>query len=317
MGNKKNLKRIFFERGVSAINVYKNTEEELYYCPICAVPFSRNAIDENLLTLEHVPPEAQGGKGIALTCSKCNNTAGHTVDAAVAHRNEVLGIEPLLSQKGKYSGRIRINFGDKNLEAVNADLSVEDSKVRIYLVEKSNHPQTPEKIKEFFTKHNQNNSEGKVSTIQFNTRQRYHFQHSKVGDLRTAFLVCFAFFGYRYAFDKRLEIVRNQIINYDEKVIDGYWFQSDIGDEPDTNLYMIDKPFQALSVRLGKISVLLPWLESPENFYDFITKEYLPEGGRLMFDGKRIQWPQSLEVNLDMHIGKSKKSRKTRTQPNA
>ena len=302
MGNKKYLKNLFFERGFSAINGYKNKDENLYHCPICAAPFDRKSLDDGTLTLEHIPPEAQGGKGIALTCSMCNNTAGHSVDAAVANRNEVLGIEPLFTQNGKYSGRVKINFGKDNLEAVNADLSVEDSKVRIYLVGKSNHPNTPDKIKEYFKEHNQNISSGNASAIKFSTRQRHHFQHSKVGDLRTAFLVCFAFFGYRYAFDKRLETVRNQIINYDEKIIDGYWFQADIGDEPDTNLYIIEKPFQALSVRLGKISVLLPWFDSPDNFYDFVVKEYLPDSGRIMFSGERLKWPQSLEMNLDRHI---------------
>lgn len=315
MGNKKNLKTLFFERGVSAINVYKNMEEELYYCPICGIPFDRQALADKILTLEHIPPKAQGGKGIALTCSKCNNTAGHTVDAAVINRNEVLGIEPLFTQKGKYSGRLKLNFGKGNLEAVNADLSVEDSKVRIYLVGKSNHPDTSERIKYFFTEHNQNNSSGDGSEIKFSTRQRYHFQHSKVGDLRSAFLVCFAFFGYRYAFDKRLNTVRKQIVNYDEKIIDGYWFQSDIGDEPETNLYMIDKPFQALSVRIGKNSILLPWLDSPENFYDFVIKEYLPDGGRIIFSGGRLKWPQSLEMNLDMHIRKNNGIQSIRTQP--
>lgn len=302
MSNNKNLKTLFFKRGVSAIKVLTG-KDEFYYCPICANPFHRKALDCKELTLEHIPPAAQGGKGIALTCSKCNNTAGHSIDAAVKNRNDVLEIESLLTQKGEYKGRVRLDFGKENIETVNADLVVKDSKVRFYIVGKSNHPHTPERIKEYFSKVNQKKqSDG--PTINLNTKQRYHFWYSKVGDLRTAFLICFAFFGYRYVFDKRLEIVRNQIIHYKEKIIDGFWFQSDSGDEPDTNLYMVDKPFTALSVRLGKISILLPWLESPKNFYDFIIQKH-PQGGHIKFTGARLPWPQTLEMNLDFYKRKN------------
>ena len=297
MINKKELKALFFERGVAAINVLTGKEEQLYYCPICALPFQRKALDSKELTLEHIPPEAQGGKGIALTCSKCNNTAGHTVDAAVSNRNKVLGIEPLFTQKGQYNGRVSLNFGENELGAVNFDLSIKDSAVRFYLVKNSNRPGSSEKIKNFFSKLNKTPNQDRPA-INITTRQRYHAWYSKVGDLRTAFLVCFAFFVYRYVFDKRLESVRNQLLNYSEKIIDGFWLQSDPKDEPDTNLYIIDKPFTALSVCLGKISVLLPWVDSPGNFYDFLIRKY-PEGGHVNFTGLPLPWPKTQEMKLD------------------
>lgn len=263
------------------------------------LPFQKGALDVNELTLEHIPPEAQKGKGIAITCSNCNHTAGYTVDAAVSNRNEVLSIEPLFTKKGAYKGRVIVNFGDADNEAINFDLSIKDSAIRFYPVVGSNRPGVSERIKNFFLDLNKIPDKDRP-TFNVTTRQRYHGWYSKVGDLRTAYLVCFAYFGYRYAFDYRLDPVRNQLLNFQNKIIDGFWLQSDLNDEPDTNLYMINKPFSAISVRIGKISVLLPWFDSPDNFYDFLIIQF-PESGHMSFTGTRLEWPTSLEMKMDFY----------------
>jgi len=301
MKNTKKVKILFFEKGVLAINLLTGNDEEFYYCPICGNPFPRTALDNKELTLEHIPPEAQGGKGIALTCSKCNNTAGYSVDSAVFNRKELKkGIESLIIRNQEYKGRVRLNFGEENLKKVNADLSVKDSKVKFYVIGKSNPPNISENIKEFINKANQGNKSC-FQSIKVTPKQRFNLWYSKVGDLRTAFLVCFAFFGYKYVYDKRLEPVRNQIINYNEKLIEGFWSQSDGNSESNTNLYIIDKPFSALLVNIGEISILLPWLESPENFYEFLIQEKYLTNSQIQLTGGRLPWPRTLELNLDFY----------------
>jgi hypothetical protein len=301
MKNKKKVKTLFFEKGVSAINLLTGKDEEFYHCPICRNPFPQMALDNKDLTLEHIPPKAQGGKGIALTCSRCNKTAGHSIDSAVFSRNELKkGIESLLTRNQEYKGRVQLNFGEENLKTVNANLSVKDSEVKFFVIGESNHPQTSERIKKFITKVNQGDHLH-LPTIKVTHKQKYNLWLSKVGDLRTAFLICFAFFGYRYVFDKRLEPVRNQIINYKEELIEGFWSQSDGNSVSNTNLYIIDKPFPALLVQLGKISILLPWLESFENFYEFVIQEKYLTDGQILFTGVRLPWPQTLELNLDFY----------------
>jgi hypothetical protein len=299
MSKKKELKIKFFQRGVKAINGLIGKNEGFYYCPICMLPFSKDALDVNELTLEHIPPEAQKGKGIALTCSKCNHTAGHTIDAAVSNRNEVFRIEPLFTKKGEYKGRVIVSFGEADNDAMNFNLLVKDSAIRFFPVEGSNRPEASERIKNFFLNLNKTPDQDKP-TFKVTTRKRYHGWYSKIGDLRTAYLVCFAFFGYRYVFDCRLDPVRNQILNYHDKIIDGFWLQSDLNDESDTNLYLINKPFSAISVRIGKISVLLPWFDSPENFYEFLINQFI-EDWHINFTGTRLQWPTSLEMKLDFY----------------
>lgn len=67
-----------------------------YACPLCATRekvtvFAESAIGE--LTMEDVPPRHSDGRRLVLTCARCNNTAGHTVDAAAARQAERNGFE--------------------------------------------------------------------------------------------------------------------------------------------------------------------------------------------------------------------------------
>lgn len=288
---------MLFEKGVHAINALTKREDTLYYCPICTQPFNRKSLDSGELTLEHIPPKAQGGQGIALTCSICNNQAGRSVDAAVCKRTEALSITPLYSQIGTYNGHVILDFGTERLRKININLSVIDSSVRLHLMQNMNHPDTCDLIKKHFFFNQSEQSDG--ISIKITKLCRYNFWHSKVGDLRSAFLVCFAYFGYRYAFDRRLDIVRHQIQHYNEIVIDGFWIQSDDDDQLSTSICLLSKPFSALSVRLGRVSVLLPWLGSPCSLYEHLIKTY-PQGGDIVFSGTRLPWPKTLEMKLDL-----------------
>src|SRR5690348_10203246 len=55
-----------------------------YICPLCFDVFYEKDLDDSLtnhLTLEDIPPDALGGKPLALTCKKCNSRSGHELDA--------------------------------------------------------------------------------------------------------------------------------------------------------------------------------------------------------------------------------------------
>ena len=57
-------------------------------CPICFTPFTLpQVIAGKLVTLEHAPPEALGGKVVCLTCVECNNRASRSDHLAkLSHR---------------------------------------------------------------------------------------------------------------------------------------------------------------------------------------------------------------------------------------
>ena len=49
-----------------------------YICPICLNSFNKEQL--NKLSMEDAPQASLGGKKIAITCKKCNNTCGHETD---------------------------------------------------------------------------------------------------------------------------------------------------------------------------------------------------------------------------------------------
>ena len=95
----------------------------------------------------------------------------------------------------------------------------------------------------------------------------YHIKHSKVGDLKSAFIICFAFFGYTFALNTRLSPVRQQIMNYTEDVIDRYWLVSDPKVTQEHFICLIQTPVIALAVKLDNSTIILPWIEGPKDFY--------------------------------------------------
>lgn len=80
----------WFDRGADSFaRLAPKAPARIYVCPLCGNGYSREAIAEKVITIEHVPPEALGGKPLCLTCRDCNNNAGRGVDAHM-HRRETV-----------------------------------------------------------------------------------------------------------------------------------------------------------------------------------------------------------------------------------
>lgn len=88
MKYKANKTRNLFYRGAQARKRYTGSDK-YYACPICEQEFDESALITKTLTLEHVPPASIGGKGILLTCKKCNSEAGAQIDAAMSKRADL------------------------------------------------------------------------------------------------------------------------------------------------------------------------------------------------------------------------------------
>jgi hypothetical protein len=297
MANNKVLKLKLFECGLKALSTATGTKIDVYHCPICTNEFTKEDLSNRLLTLEHIPPEAQGGKGIALTCKKCNNTAGHTVDAAVFTRNHLEGIKTLLSKQGSFKTRVRVDFGHENLKSVNYDLCIKDGAVRFYPVKGANRPDCADNIKDLIQQTNIIPNEER-SAWNITTRKSYNTWYAKIGDLRSAFLVCFALFGYRYAFAAELEAVRHQILNYHTKFLDYFFISTESDFAANFSLGIVTSPFSAIFCQLQNYGIFLPWKDSPKDFY-----EYLKVSNQTLtnqtFSFTPISWPKSLEAKLD------------------
>ena len=193
--NKKILKKQYFERGSTALKRVTSIDQEYYCCPLCQRLFIFQAVEEGILTLEHAPPEKVGGKALALTCKACNSISGYSIDAAVVNRERMLdAAKAITGQNPNYEGKATIEMGG---ESINIKLVVNGGTVSLIPPEEINNPNKLEKYKTYLKNlSDQKKGDGEKFTI--TPRASYHLKHSKIGDLKTAFIICFALFGYKY-----------------------------------------------------------------------------------------------------------------------
>ena len=296
-----NLKKKYelFGIGRQAYKTYSNSTTNYYCCPICRNLFTIYDIYNKNLTLEHIPPKHLGGRGIALTCASCNNTSGHTVDSEIAKREDVLKLTALFTQKGKYAGDIKLDFRDPTTKPPNFHLTVDNEKVRFYFKPKHNPPGSLDTAIHYFSKHKRKTKNS--SPLSFSTIQKYNQRLADVGYLKSAYLICFAAYGYKYALDKHLDKVREQIINYDKKILDGYIIRSSFEYATKNTLLLIDSPFHALSVIFNDTAVILPlpsFIQGATTVYETIRSTY-KKITKIDFAGTVLKWPTSLVLKWD------------------
>jgi len=283
-------KSALFRRGADAARRVAGCSN-LYFCPLCKGAFSQEALASGELTLEHIPPKSVGGRALALTCKPCNNTAGHRVDAALHRRAQVDAFSELLLQ-GVGEGPFRAVLGIAG-ERVNVDVTREESGTTVLCIHP--HINSPEVLQRI-TQHLEITSTFGDFTI--HSRDRYHRRTAQVGELRAAYLAAFAFFGYRYAFHRRLDPVREQIHRPDERIIHA-WTLGLHDSEPRRAIFLVEA-LHAVVIQLGQTGILLPWLEDPvEEFYGALHSRY-SQNEHIRFSGKLLGWPSGLEMWLDL-----------------
>jgi len=297
--NKTELKRQYFQKGAYALRRVTSIDQDCYCCPLCKRLFIPQAIEAGALTLEHAPPEKVGGRPLALTCKECNSISGYSVDAAVVSRKKLFdAAKAITGQKRDYEGRASLKMGD---ESINVKIEVHEGSISIKPPKKINDPKKLDAYKAYMMYlHDEGRWNGEEFQITPNVR--YDQKYSKIGDLKTAFIVCFAFFGYTFVLNKRLTPVREQIIKYKNEVIDRYWIASDSKINKKFFICLIERPVYAVAVKIDRSTIILPWLEGPKNLYGHLIENYGHEEP-ITFTGKFFNWPKTLQMNMDYFEG--------------
>jgi hypothetical protein len=240
-----------------------------------------------------------GGKPIALTCKGCNTTAGHVIDIEVWRRAESMRLNAVIRNlvDGE-ARRLTLKIGS---ERVNVRVvSERNSPVKVEILERWNAPRKVERIRAYGEEHVRGGT-WTGGELHVESVGRYDPRLALVGDLKAAFIAAFATFGYRYAFNTRLALVRQQIRTPHAQVLDG-WIAAFHLTETDRCLALMPEPISTVMVRLGWVDVLLPWLGSPLNFYDAVAALCQAHGPREVI-GERIEWPTTLMMELDFQSG--------------
>jgi hypothetical protein len=124
---------------------------------------------------------------------------------------------------------------------------------------------------------------------------RFSFDRSRVGDLKSAFLAAFAMFGYRYAYSQRLDLVRRQIMQPDDELIDSAWWTAGPALTEDPMLMVMKQPFPGVLVRLRSVLVALPWITGPDDFYAAVRQAF-SAGSAATQTLDILRWPTSLHM---------------------
>ena len=284
-----------FRYGSKAIAKYRNGDSSIYYCPICQFGYYEvSAITGEELTLEDVPPKSIGGKPILLTCRKCNSSAGNKIDAAIANINKLADFEKIVrGQKKGMIPSVTLSFGELQITTSIHAQSTFD----IRPVEKANAPNTIENYRNYLM--NISGSGGNEFEFKLSKTLKYDDRLAKLSYLKSAFLIVFAWLGYRYAFDPRLDIVRHQIQEPQNDII-GTKFWIETKDKiPSKKIMFLKNPLPMFLVSFQGFCVILPSLEFEGDTYSSLSN-YWEKGERISFQAKILDtWPDKLQMKLD------------------
>ena len=296
MSNK--AKRIeIFRFCAPAASKLLGVNEALYLCPICGKGYSEESAVSGELTLEEVPPRSMGGKGLLFKCKECNSNAGHKIDYHIKNQLDLERLTTIIlgqSDNEKTSGDILING---NKFPVTVQRKAECTEIR--LIGKANNPKKVNRLKEYMAAlsaiGNSIGVEFKISkTVKLDIR------HLKIAFLKSGFLLITALLGYTYAFNKRLTVVREQILNPSNDLLGTkFWVEPGKNQPfPKRRILLVTEPLPLLLVIYDNGAVILPDLSSPTDLYEIINQQWY-KGQSVNFIGEAYRWPEKAVMVLD------------------
>lgn len=249
--------------------------DEGVICPICMKLFPREALShdkgyEDPLTLEDIPPKSLGGEVRTLTCKICNNTAGSQLESHLKNRLE---FEEAMSGETDSSldGAIRT----ENNIRINASIEVnEDKFIKIFMDPDRSDPKD---IQQFTSILNT----GKTPDFSLDFFGKFRLNRPEVALLRIGYLIAYSTFGLGFILNPNLEIIRNQINNPKDKIINP-WGVYGFDFPPETvgiNIIREPKKLRAFFIvfdlettyKVSRFGVLLPGPTEPgTDIYKFL-----------------------------------------------
>ncbi|PWK46856.1 HNH endonuclease [Pleionea mediterranea] len=265
----------------------------VYVCPLCLKSFDANDLSEGLLSLEHVPPKSTGGKGIILTCKKCNNSSGYLFEGDFKKKNKLISaIEAVFQLSNDSPHRFKMN-----LSGIETDvkLQVDDGRVNIEVLRNTNDPkQISQQLSQLKIM-----SDGDFRGLSFNltTSQRFKERNIELSFLKSAFLACVAKFGYSFCKSNSTDEVRKQIIYPEKDYFEGFLFRKTSEIDGENKIIYFQKRNVLLCI-IDNYVVVLPIPDETLDDYNAFVEEYR-EINNATLNGIDHGWPSSFEGIYD------------------
>jgi len=293
----------WFDRGRDAFQRLAPKAPAVYACPLCARGFFRSAVVKRTLTIEHAPPESLGGRPICLTCTYCNNTAGHTVDVHMRRRETVTDFV-LGTMTESRPARFQVHGASMAASYYNGP-----GGVFVKGVPKANRPSAPEEVRAEMHRPVPA-AHGPLTFHVTLTQDAYDHRLANLGWLRSAFLVAFSAFGYCYAFHRSLEPVRRQLAARDAPILDHFAVLLPKAPKDERRLLIVTAPEDlcSIAVQMGRHLVFLPAPWEPDGLYEKLaarSEDAARHRGHRFdanLDFKQVPWPQEPMHLLDLDL---------------
>jgi HNH endonuclease len=296
----------WFDEGAAALRrtlTAEGMQDELppagqfYACPLCLMTYGRQAFDGGVFTDEHVPPRHAGGRALVLTCRRCNNTAGSTMDADAERREAMHNFFA-----GRSSGRdLRAEFAVGDVK-IKGNIDSTSGAILLSVVPKANNPRD---VAEMCRTLEAWAAEGVGGRIGFRFAERVSLTSARLSWVRAAYLAAFAAFGWRYVFLSCLNPLRAQLADPPANILPPLALL-DPGASPERRqLLVVQDPHElrSLAVVLGRYTVFLPGLEeNPQPFAALATvlaRFFALPMPRRQCVGKQVPWPAEPRYALD------------------
>ena len=287
----------WFNLGADALARIAPDLERCYICPLCLRMLTPQELagNPNLLSREHVPPEALGGSPICLTCRDCNSRAGRELDVHWQAR-----LEQIRFAQGTMQRAIQAHL-TRDGKRISARVLRSPGSILIWMVPAASDPSA---LSAYSAHLDQQIAAGQTrfDLGEISVGRGCRRDPAQVAELRAAYLSAFALFGYSFALRPALDIIRSQIAAPETRMIRS-WSATVPDSADDVRLVVgIQRPsdMRSLMVQMGKSVVFLPGRVDDDGLYDRLADRAkadptIPSD----LGGIRYPWPKQPKHLLD------------------
>ncbi len=190
---------------------------DTFVCPFCQKSFGLDSVtgDNPAVILAHCMPKRLKGKLVTLACADCDKRAGTELDVHLKNRLETEDF-----YRGDTEGPHRV-WIDVAGHKVRADFEITkgaDGNPTHSVIMNQEHS-NPDAVRAVLEALHSGEAFKSVPTVYVGDRLDPDIAMSRLAVLRSAFLMMFRAFGYRYVFDDNLIRLRAQLLNPRDQIL--------------------------------------------------------------------------------------------------
>jgi len=187
--------------------------DDIVMCPQCFKLITRDSLEDaaSEFSLEHVPPEALGGRIRTFTCRECNSSSGHDLDS---HLLNWLQLRDFLHAKPGSAVDARVTIADK--AQLTAELVYTQDGILQILADPNR--TNPEQLDRANRLMRQGPPEINL-TFSGRKGRGAKLRRPEAALLRIAYLYAFSVFGYGFLINAGSQAVRSQFRNPEDKIL--------------------------------------------------------------------------------------------------